>query len=456
MRRSRTSFACLFIVVAGFLWLSHSTIKEVYNQAKSNWEISRGHNELSHVTDDVFKSESSPVTSPAEASKQIPIPVSPPEPNLNLNLNPIPQSPPQPPPQHPTLDLPKSESVTAFDNTKYPFQEDLTLPLPARDLKLLAQKWPHYYNPALPIGTRYAYATFMNTHNPSIHDPYFMAVQSLIYRVLWRPISKTHSFPFIAFVASHVTQEQRQLLAGAGAIVRELQPLDWNPTAKKSADGKDKPIVGRWKDTFSKLHMWSQTDFDRILFLDADAFPLVNIDEMFTLVPPKPCDASKQEPDDYFPDGSASCNGQEFIFSGVPQDQKAHVLPDINVGAMVFTPSQTMSKRLLQNYRKYQMYNTKMADQAFLAWQFKPDGAFPVSAIDREWGGFFPQNEDKEKLKVVHEKLWASRGWLAEEWMEGWKEMLAWYDGGGFEWERDRDEFFKPKSGKKSRGEEMI
>ncbi|KAF7858016.1 hypothetical protein EAF04_009372 [Stromatinia cepivora] len=432
MRRSRSSFACFFIIVVGILWLSHSTIKEAYDTARPNWEGKNGDDGLLHTMGDGFKSTSNPIIPPAEA----PIAESP----LNLNF------PPQTPPPIPGPDPSIPESSSAFDNIRYPFQDDLPLPLGTLDLKTLATKWPHNYDPAAPIGSRFAYATFMNTHNPSIRDPYFMAVQSLIYRVLWRPSSKTHSYPFIAFVASHVTQDQRQLLAGAGAIVRELGPLDWNPNTKDLADGEDKPIFSRWRDTFSKLHMWAQTDFDRILFLDADAFPLENIDEMFDLVPPKACNALKQETSDYFPDGSASCNGEEFIFSGVPQVPGIPV--EINVGAMVFTPSQSIYKRFLQNYQKYNMYNTNMADQAFLAWQFKQDGAFPVTPLERKWGGFFPREEDRGKLKVVHEKLWASEGWLLEEWMEGWREMLGWYDGGVFDGERNRDEFFKPKLGK--------
>ncbi|TGO85482.1 hypothetical protein BPOR_0392g00070 [Botrytis porri] len=441
MRRSRLSFACLFIVIAGILWLSYSTIRETYDRAKLNWAAQKGDNKLFHKPDDGVMSNPNSIIPPAEVPIAAEVP-------LNLNF------PPQAPPSPPDASTSTLESSSAFDDTKYPFQDDLSLPLPAVDLKTLADKWPHNYDPAMPVGSKFAYATFMNTHNPSIRDPYFMAVQSLINRVLWRSSSKTHSYPFITFVASYVTQEQRQLLAGAGAIVRELGPLDWNPSRKDLADGEDKPIYSRWKDTFSKLHMWAQTDFDRILFLDADAFPLEKIDEMFDLVAPKACNALKQEPSDLFPDGSASCNGEEFIFSGVPQLPGIPV--EINVGAMVFTPSQPIYNRFLQNYQKYNMYNTNMADQAFFAWQFRQDGAFPVTPLERQWGGFFPHEEDKGKLKVVHEKLWAAQGWLLEEWLDGWREMLEWYEGSGFEGERNKDEFFKPKLGKHLGNGEML
>jgi alpha-N-acetylglucosamine transferase len=35
--------------------------------------------------------------------------------------------------------------------------------------------------------------------------------------------------------------------------------------------------------------MWTETDFERILFLDADALPLANIDDMFDQAPEQRC-----------------------------------------------------------------------------------------------------------------------------------------------------------------------
>jgi inositol 3-alpha-galactosyltransferase len=69
-----------------------------------------------------------------------------------------------------------------------------------------------------------------------------------------------------------------------------------------------------------------------------------------------------------------------------------------------------------------------MAEQAFLNWQFSPQGAYPPTTLERQWGGFFPTDEDEYKLEIVHEKLWAvEEGWLKKEWERGWQEMSMWY-----------------------------
>ncbi|KAF2646504.1 nucleotide-diphospho-sugar transferase [Massarina eburnea CBS 473.64] len=323
---------------------------------------------------------------------------------------------------------PVQPEETAF-KAEFPFQKDLDLDLPIEIFKELSNNKPHNYHPDGP--KTYAYATFMATRNPSLKDPYYLAIHSLIYRILWAPRSRSDKYPFIVFVASHVTPEQRALLRGAGAIVRELSPLEWNPNVPG--------VQSRWKDLFAKLNMWKQTDFSRILFLDADAFPLANLDAMFDVPPMQQCQGGKVSEDDKLADGTSVC--EPYVFAGVPQQPFNTTDPNINVGSMVFTPSDRMHQRLLQNYVKTDRYNCLMAEQAFLNWQFEPLGAFPATSLQREWGGFFPSEDEAGKLKVVHEKLWSygEVSWMGKEWVGRWREMLFFYSGDGFSKLREMD-----------------
>ncbi|KAM3067481.1 hypothetical protein ACMFMG_011626 [Clarireedia jacksonii] len=330
----------------------------------------------------------------------------------------LPPAAPLPAAVLPPANKPESLPPTsAFENTKYPFQEDLDLPLPTVDLTKYKDNWPHNYNPSSP--QQFAYATLLSTRNPSIRDPYFMALQNLIFRVLWSPPTRTLKYPFVVFVAPFVTEQQRSLISGAGAILRDLPPLEWDPPASST----DRPIYSRWKDNFSKLHMWNETDFTPA---------------------PRNCKSELLEADDYAPACGTAESPESYIFSAVPQGGSGPSV-EVNVGAMVFSTSTNMYVRFLGNYQKYDRYVTHMADQGFMSWQFKQDGAFPATLLEREWDGFFPKEEDKGKLKVVHEKLWAAdtKGWLKEEWLQGWKEMVKWYEGEGFVWERGNDNQLK-------------
>lgn len=321
-----------------------------------------------------------------------------------------------------------TESSVPEPETTYLFQNDLELDLPTEILRKYGKQKPHNHNPEGPKA--YAYASFLATRNPSLKDPYFLAIHSLIYRLLWSPRTRSSQHPFVVFVAESVTEEQRALLTGVGALVRELSPLHWEPNVLGVQD--------RWKDLFAKLNMWKETEFERILFLDADAFPLTNIDEMFNLAPIQDCLPEKLHLDDFLADGPVC---EPYIFAGVPQDPFNDTHPNINVGSMVFTPSLRMHARLLQNYVKTDKYDCAMAEQAFLNWQFGPEGAYPGTKLERQWGGFFPtEAEGDGKLKVVHEKLWvADSGWMKDEWGGIWTEMIEFYEGEEFDKARNSD-----------------
>jgi inositol 3-alpha-galactosyltransferase len=319
---------------------------------------------------------------------------------------------------------------------EFTFQNDLDLDFPFAALKKFSHYAPLHYSPSGP--RTYAYATFMATRNPSLKDPYFLAILSVMHRILWSPRSRTQkNYPFIVFVANFVTQEQRSVLRGAGAVVRELAPLEWTCT---------KPgVQARWKDLFAKLNMWAETDFSRIIFLDADAFPVTCIDDMFDIAPLQHCVRNKLELYDHLPPLEPVC--EDYVFAGVPQNYDDPNDLNINVGAMVFSPSERQHARLIQNYRKTDRYDCEMAEQAFLNWQFNPAGAYPPTKLEREWGGFFPKEADEGRLKVVHEKLWSgniaeeSGVWLKVEWETGWGEMVEWYENEEFRREREKTGF---------------
>ena len=310
----------------------------------------------------------------------------------------------------------------------FDFQKDLTLNLPVDTFNSLSKHEPHNYNPN--GKPSYTYATFFTSRNPSIEDPYYLAIHSLIYRILWSQRSKTSHHPFVVFVGDFVSSQQRALLWGAGALVRELAPLPWNPV--------DTGVLDRWRDLFAKLNMWNETEFSRILFLDADAFPVAPIDDMFELKKEWHCIETKMQLDDFLPDGEPVC--EPYIFAGVPADPYSIFDANINVGSMVFTPNSKQHQRLLQNYLKFDKYDVKMAEQAFLNWQFGINSAYPPGMLEREYGAFFPNEEEQKKLKVVHEKIWAAGdGWMKQEWDDTWKEMLEYYGSDEFKAARRAD-----------------
>lgn len=315
------------------------------------------------------------------------------------------------------------------DEGKLPFQSDIEhLDLPTFNTRELRRHLPHNWKgPGHPT-----IATYLATPGGSLRDPYFLSALQLAYRLLWDPRTKS-KHTFTVFVAPHITDQQRDMLSAAGALVRQLEPIEIPANAQ----------FPRWKFQFAKLHLWKQFDFTRILFIDSDAFPMQPIDDIFD-VPQLGCKRDLLPPEDA---GLADILCQ-YSFNVAPQGfQKEGELAELNVGVMLLQPNDSMHKRLLRNYPKTETWDTKMADQGYLSEMFRSDGPFPFESLDRKWNGFFPQENERLTLKVVHEKLWMPRegpqdtlGWAKDDFVETHQAMVRLFeDKELFEGMRERD-----------------
>lgn len=316
-------------------------------------------------------------------------------------------------------------STSAFNEIIFPFQQDLVQYRPPKmPIATLTQYAPHNDRGA----GQSAFATYLSTRNNSIYDPYFLSAQQLVYRVLWDPKSRsTAGHPIIVFVAPFIPEEQRDILRAQGAIVRELGLIPWNPPTDSDADNVF-PFA-RWKDLFSKLNIWAQTDLKRIVFLDLDAFPVANIDPLLTdaVAPRAKCRAELLPPEDKAHEKELC----DYTYAGHNGGQGA-----VNVGVIVIEPNVYMHARLLRESKDTSKFDNKMAEQAFLNYAFGPNSPFPHTELGRKWNGFYPQDKDQGVIKIVHEKLWMSfdesATWIKTIFKDGWDEILALYESDRF------------------------
>lgn len=327
-------------------------------------------------------------------------------------------------PQVPPGSSSSSSSSSGFNEVKFEFQEDLTrFVQPVFDVAKLKQYRPH--NDRGP--GQLAFATYLSTRDNSVADPYFLSAMQLVYRLLWDPKSRSETHPVIVFVAPFIPQQQRDLLLAAGAIVRELELVPWDPP--KDADGQAQMFpFARWRDLFSKLNIWAQTDLARVAFLDLDAFPVRPLDGIFdqSVSPRQRCRAELLPAEDKV-DEAGIC---DYVFAG-------HGLADgVNVGVLVLEPNARMHERLLRESQDTTKFDNKMAEQAFLNYAFGRDGPFPPHELGREWNGFYPKANEEGILRVVHEKLWIfgdNTAWTKDIFSTGWFELLTLYQSPEFE-----------------------
>lgn len=319
-------------------------------------------------------------------------------------------------------------------------QEWTNDPIPRRDFRTLAKYPPQNINEP----SKYAYATLYCSRTPSPRDPYFQAAQQIIWRLLWSSYRSKH--PVVVFVCPFIPQENRRILAGQGAVVKEIGLLD------DIIPDTTLPLQ-RWMDVMSKLNLWAEVEWKRLVFLDLDAFPITNMDELFN-TPMQHCNETRLSDEDlavveHGKGGDEMCN---YIFAGVKQ-WDSYV---VNAGVMLFTPNLDMHARLLRGARRTDEYIAADMEQGVIKASvgFGPDGAFPTHYLGQQWNGFlnyfdqYLEQNLKEKdgeLKVIHAKIWNT---LLDKhqpmrviWEQDWMEMCRFYDGDKFEEARNTGVF---------------
>lgn len=159
---------------------------------------------------------------------------------------------------------------------------------------------------------REAYATIL--HSADMYVCGAIAVAQSIRRV-----GSTRDL--VILVDQTISGYHRSGLKAAGWKVREIQRIR-NPKAEKNA-------YNEWN--YSKFRLWQLTDYDKVIFIDADMLILRNIDFLFNL-----------------PEISATGNDASLFNSGV----------------MVVEPSDCTYQLLMDNIDKFDSYNG--GDQGYL------------------------------------------------------------------------------------------
>ncbi|KAI9272882.1 nucleotide-diphospho-sugar transferase [Phascolomyces articulosus] len=82
-------------------------------------------------------------------------------------------------------------------------------------------------------------------------------------------------YPLVVLYTSAVSKGAQELLSGAGCILKPIEPIH--------PPGKTTYFAERFVETWTKLAVWNQDEYERVVLLDADMLPLQNMDELMTI-----------------------------------------------------------------------------------------------------------------------------------------------------------------------------
>ena len=83
------------------------------------------------------------------------------------------------------------------------------------------------------------------------------------------------AYPLVVLLTHEIDARDRQLLEEDGCLLRDVQPI--NP----GNNLQEHYAIARFAEVWTKLTVWRLTEFQRVVFLDADMLVTQNMDELF-------------------------------------------------------------------------------------------------------------------------------------------------------------------------------
>lgn len=266
---------------------------------------------------------------------------------------------------------------------------------------------------SLKADSPYAYVTLLapnpkldNKTVPDDEDEYFVGTRVLAYQLLHAPKTGTNtSIPFVVLATPDIPESKLERLRKDGATVK---------VAERISESWMKPGLLRWRDMMSKLRMLELTQFEKVLFMDADMYIADRMDGIFTdptteLLAPKPELAVEDE-------GPLP---KSYIFSAQQyMEGRVHPYPPptgdyFSGGFFLCQPSIAMFKYYLTIAKITDRFNSNAMEQGLLNYAHRREGPMPWTDIYYKWTTTWPSMKEYEAgAHSLHEKWWDEKLFL--------------------------------------------
>ena len=272
-----------------------------------------------------------------------------------------------------------------------------------------------------------AYVTLLAPANPhpwteGKPDYYFEACKVKAHRLL-RDTTTRDPFnrPFIVLVTPNVPNRQIEILESHGAQVKRVPTIDPPPGTVDLSR-----INPRYRDQFTKLHVWNMTEYNRIAYFDADTLIIRPIHEIFDT-------PTEQKGDKTWLFAAVYDSYQSRVNNNRnppgPEDKGREVDRDLNAGVFLLYPTKSQSNYIFDMLRNPPERDfTSFMEQDMFRWAYRDEGPYPWIRLSHLYNTQWCRAADLDTAYVLHDKFWltAADAELRKEWYQAWGEMLGW------------------------------
>lgn len=183
----------------------------------------------------------------------------------------------------------------------------------------------------------------------------------------------------------------------------------------------------RWVDQFTKLHLWNLTEYERIVYMDSDALPLANTEELFSI------ELNQQ---------SRTNPSYNYSFAAVPtlggkitdNEGEIELGSGFNAGVFILKPDAAMFDRIWERAMAPGhpwSWNNDM-EQGLLNDFFaaRNNGVWPFHKLEWYWNGKDLPDRYLPETKIAHSRYVSCVRTLIVRWWEvyvGLKQNSEWW-----------------------------
>ena len=238
------------------------------------------------------------------------------------------------------------------------------------------------------------------------------------------------SIPYVVVVTNEVSKSKRTRLEKDGAEVVVVDRID---------DPKWLHTKQQYQGVMTKLRIFQQTEYEKMLYMDADMLVTRCMDSIFEdegtkVQQPKKDMDSKEEtaplPSSYLLAGQAQQLGRVHNYPPDPS------LSWMCSGFMVFKPSQEIFEYYVSIMERRNSFDAQFPDQNLLNYAHRWDGPMPWTKVYYKWTSTYPTiKEYAMGAAALHEKYWVDgnrreeegQNILGDKWLKVKSDMEEYY-----------------------------
>jgi len=241
-------------------------------------------------------------------------------------------------------------------------------------------------------GNKNAFLIMLTSPGEQVDD-YYMFTSAIVYRLLHNEEVRIRrdDVDVIVMVTEEVADWKLRGLHRQGAIIKRV-----NKIALDSNEG----VNPRWINCYTKLRMFEMTEYETIIYLDADLYIKKNIDELFDIAKEQREKTGRQDFFGAVTDGNIKINYNNRERKGM-----------FNAGLMILTPELDVYNDLIELIPQRELYNKKFMEQGLLSYYYADDNnKFNRTRyhLDPRYNAQWLSNSNMEyydKVYIIHQKL---------------------------------------------------